>query len=69
MRLTLGNKNSFLAKYFGRDSYVVGRLRGPCVRAFARLEHLNEYLSEDKDPTHVWSVMLFVSIVVLQVSW
>lgn len=35
---TLGNENSFLPKYFGRDSYVMGRLQGLCVRTFTRLE-------------------------------
>ncbi|KAK3408788.1 hypothetical protein EUGRSUZ_J00955 [Eucalyptus grandis] len=62
VRQTLGNENSFLARYFGRGSYVAGRLRGPCGRAFARVKRLNEYLPEDKDPTHVWSVVLFVSL-------
>ncbi|KAI6685502.1 hypothetical protein NL676_031415 [Syzygium grande] len=53
VRQTLGNENSFLVKYFGRNSYIVGRPQGPCARASVRLERLNEYLPEYKDPTHV----------------
>lgn len=63
VRQTLGDDDSFLARRLGRGSYVAGRLRGPCARALARLDRLNEYLPEDKDPAHVWSVVLFVAVV------
>ncbi|KAI6706076.1 hypothetical protein NL676_009038 [Syzygium grande] len=53
VRQTLGNENSFLVKYFRRNSYIVGRPQGPCARASVRLDRLNEYLLEYKDPTHV----------------
>ncbi|CAL8999447.1 unnamed protein product [Prunus brigantina] len=59
VRQSLGNRDSVLVRSFGkvRDSYlgkIVTRLRG-------KLRFINEYLPEDKEPLHAWSVIVFVS--------
>lgn len=59
VRQSLGNRDSVLVRSFGkvRDSYLgktVTRLRG-------KLRFINEYLPEDKEPLHAWSVIVFVS--------
>lgn len=43
------------------DSVIVKKLRGPCQKACGKLRFLNEYLPEDRDPVHAWSVILLVS--------
>ncbi|XP_031400382.1 uncharacterized protein LOC116210602 isoform X1 [Punica granatum] len=62
VRQTLGNENSFLVKYFGKESYIVSRIRGPCEAACQRLKCFNDYLPEDKDPVHAWSVICIVLV-------
>ncbi|XP_057956589.1 uncharacterized protein LOC131149842 isoform X1 [Malania oleifera] len=47
------------------DFYVVRKLGGPCSKACERLSFLNEYLPEDRDPVHAWSVILSVFFVAL----
>lgn len=47
------------------DSHVVRNLRNVCVFAAARLEFLNEYLPEDRDPVHAWPVIIFVFLLAL----
>ncbi|KAK1283112.1 hypothetical protein QJS10_CPB21g01206 [Acorus calamus] len=42
------------------DSYIVKKIRGPCSVISARLEFLNEFLPEDRDPKHSWPVVIFV---------
>lgn len=65
VRQTLGNENSFLGKHLGKDSYIASKIRGPCVVACERLKCFNEYLPEDKDPLHAWSVICVVVVVAL----
>ncbi|KAK1587673.1 hypothetical protein Q3G72_015699 [Acer saccharum] len=53
------------------DSYVgrrIRRLRGPCRRFFGKLTFFNDYLPEDKDPLHVWSVLCFVFVLAFAVA-
>lgn len=45
------------------DSFLVRKLRGPCKRVRERLRFLNEYLPEDRDPVHAWSVILSVAFI------
>ncbi|KAG6639950.1 uncharacterized protein LOC122279125 isoform X2 [Carya illinoinensis] len=47
------------------DSYLVRKLRRPYSKVSGKLKHLNEFLPEDRDPAHVWSVMFFVFILAL----
>ncbi|XP_015899423.3 uncharacterized protein LOC107403576 isoform X2 [Ziziphus jujuba] len=47
------------------ESYIVRKLRNPCARASAKLRCLNEYLPEDRDPAHAWSVIFFVFVLAL----
>lgn len=54
-------RQSLLAK----DSYFVRNFGEPCARACERLRFLNEYLPEDRDPVHSWTVVFFVAIVAL----
>ncbi|KAI4382338.1 hypothetical protein MLD38_008314 [Melastoma candidum] len=69
VRQTLGNENSFLVKYFGIDSYLVRKLRGPCRKARDKLKCFDEFMPEDKDPVHVFSVLAFVFIVAVAALW
>lgn len=65
VRQSLGNENSPLVKYLGKNSYVFSRARGPCARVSAKLKCFNDYLPEDKDPMHVWSVICIIFVLVL----
>ncbi|KAL4592203.1 hypothetical protein LXL04_005190 [Taraxacum kok-saghyz] len=47
------------------DSFVVRNFGGPCKSACTKLKFLNEYLPEDRDPMHSWSVVSFVFAVVI----
>lgn len=47
------------------DSFVVQKLGGPVSKVSGRLRFLNEFLPEDRDPIHAWSVIFFVFIFVL----
>ncbi|KAL7596116.1 hypothetical protein Lser_V15G28296 [Lactuca serriola] len=49
------------------DSFVVRHFRGPCKAACTKLKFLNEYLPEDRDPMHSWSVVSVVFAVVIAV--
>lgn len=49
------------------DSFVVRNFGGPCKSACTKLKFLNEYLPEDRDPMHSWSVVSFVFAVVIAV--
>ncbi|KAJ0034789.1 hypothetical protein Pint_25802 [Pistacia integerrima] len=48
--------------YLGRG---FKRIKGPCAKFCAQLRFFNEYLPEDKDPLHAWSVICFVSVLAL----
>ena len=54
-------KQSLLTK----NSYVMRNFGQPCAKVCARLRFLNEYLPEDRDPVHAWSVIFLVSIVAI----
>lgn len=54
-------KQSLLTK----DSYFMRNIGEPCVKFCERLRFLNEYLPEDRNPVHSWSVILFVAVVAI----
>ncbi|RXH83725.1 hypothetical protein DVH24_005978 [Malus domestica] len=67
VRQSLGNRDSVLRRSLGtvRESYLgkrVTRLRG-------KLQFVNEYLPEDKDPIHAWSVIVLVSLLAFAVLY
>ena len=47
------------------DSPLLKNLRRGCVYAAARLDFLNEYLPEDRDPKHAWPVIIFVFLLAI----
>ncbi|KAG6415097.1 hypothetical protein SASPL_122499 [Salvia splendens] len=49
------------------DSLIMKKFKGPCQKLFQRLRFLNEYLPEDRDPLHAWTVIAFVSVLALAV--
>lgn len=59
---SLVNDDSYLVKTLGRDSYIGKKVTQPCVKVFNKLSFFNEFLPEDKDPLHAWSVIFFVSL-------
>ena len=59
-RQSLGNRDSVVVRSFEKvkESYFgkrVTKLRG-------KLRFMNEYLPEDKEPVHAWSVILVVAV-------
>ncbi|KAL4389130.1 hypothetical protein S245_006715 [Arachis hypogaea] len=62
VKQSLVNEESYLVKNFGRDSYFGKRVGGTCSKVCGKLSFFNEYLPEDKDPLHAWSVIFFVSL-------
>ncbi|KAJ1424308.1 Alpha/Beta hydrolase fold [Sesbania bispinosa] len=62
VKQSLVNEDSYIVRKLGRDSYIGKRVRKPCAKLFAKLSFFNEYLPEDKDPLHAWSVIFFVSL-------
>ncbi|KAL8480592.1 hypothetical protein ACS0TY_027222 [Phlomoides rotata] len=49
------------------DSYIVKKTKGPLSEVSEKLRFLNEFLPEDRDPVHVWSIIFFVFVVALAV--
>lgn len=47
------------------DSVIMKKLKGPCRKFLGTLSFLNEYLPEDRDPVHAWTVIACVSILTL----
>lgn len=58
VRQSLEDEDSFVVKNFGKDSVIGGKVMKCCEK----LKFLNEYLPEDKDPVHAWSIILLVMI-------
>ncbi|XP_058216183.1 uncharacterized protein LOC131327175 isoform X2 [Rhododendron vialii] len=66
-----GCKDIVVQNYLTEDSYAVRKLRGPVAKVSGRLRYLNEYLPEDRDPFHAWSVIIlvfFLAFAVLNVN-
>ncbi|XP_057999026.1 uncharacterized protein LOC110667352 isoform X2 [Hevea brasiliensis] len=59
---SLGREDSFIVRNFGRSSYIGKKVRCGCERICQKLKVFNEYLPEDKDPVHAWSVICIVSV-------
>ncbi|XP_058729874.1 uncharacterized protein LOC131601953 [Vicia villosa] len=57
VKQSLVNQDSFVVREFGRSW---SRVREPCNEMVEKLRFFNEYLPEDKDPLHVWSVIFLV---------
>ncbi|EPS63503.1 hypothetical protein M569_11281, partial [Genlisea aurea] len=47
------------------DSPIVRKFKGPVGRIYRRLKFLNEYLPEDRDPLHAWTLIASVWILAL----
>ncbi|KAG8387724.1 hypothetical protein BUALT_Bualt02G0051200 [Buddleja alternifolia] len=47
------------------DSIIMRKFKGPCVKICGKLRFLNEYLPEDRDPVHAWTVVACVCIFAL----
>lgn len=65
VKQSLVNDDSFIVKKFGKGSYIGKRVREPCNKLLDKLSFFNQYLPEDKDPIHAWSVIFFVSLLAL----
>ncbi|KAK7262360.1 hypothetical protein RJT34_29929 [Clitoria ternatea] len=63
VKQSLVNEDSYIVKNLGRDSYIGKRVREPCAKLLAKLSFFNQFLPEDKDPLHAWSVIFLVSLV------
>ncbi|KAL8516087.1 hypothetical protein ACS0TY_014676 [Phlomoides rotata] len=49
------------------DSVIMRKLRGPCAEILGKLGFLNEYLPEDRDPVHAWTLISCVLVFTLAV--
>lgn len=58
-----GVKDVVMQTVVSEDSMIGKKLRGPCQKISRKLRFLNEYLPEDRDPVHSWSVIFFVAII------
>ncbi|WCJ41082.1 alpha/beta-Hydrolases superfamily protein [Euphorbia peplus] len=64
---SLGKEDSFLVRNFGRGSYIGNKVGYGCNKVFKKFEEFNEYLPEDKDPVHAWSVICLVFLLAFAV--
>ncbi|KAJ4837991.1 hypothetical protein Tsubulata_041381 [Turnera subulata] len=55
-------KDSFIVRNLGGESYVGKRVGRGWNRLWRKFEVFNSYFPEDKDPVHVWSVILLVLV-------
>ncbi|KAL9318331.1 hypothetical protein ACSQ67_014848 [Phaseolus vulgaris] len=65
LELGRGFRDILRQNLMNEDSYVVRKFGGPCSKVSKRLRFLNDFLPEDRDPVHAWSVVLFVFILAL----
>ena len=65
MELGRGFRDILRQNLMNEDSYVVRKFGGPCSKVSKRLRFLNDFLPEDRDPVHAWSVVFFVFILAL----
>ncbi|XP_061344190.1 uncharacterized protein LOC133290151 [Gastrolobium bilobum] len=65
LELVRGCRDILQQNFINHESYVVKKLRGPCAKVSKRLRFLNDFLPEDRDPLHAWSVVFFVFILAL----
>lgn len=65
MELGKGVRDVVKQSMLKEDSLIVKKLKGPCVRICGKLKFLNEYLPEDRDPVHVWTVIACVWVFAL----
>ncbi|KAK6138043.1 hypothetical protein DH2020_028207 [Rehmannia glutinosa] len=49
------------------DSVIMRKFKGPCLKILGKLSFLNEYLPEDRDPVHAWTVIACVWVFLLAV--
>ncbi|KAK6144472.1 hypothetical protein DH2020_021292 [Rehmannia glutinosa] len=47
------------------DSVIMRKFKGPCLKILGKLSFLNEYLPEDRDPVHAWTVIACVWVFLL----
>ncbi|XP_050212748.1 uncharacterized protein LOC126664417 [Mercurialis annua] len=64
---SFGRDDSFLVKNFGRSSYIGKKFGCGYERICEKLKVFNEYLPEDKDPLHAWSVICLVFVLAFAV--
>ncbi|KAB2614828.1 hypothetical protein D8674_021416 [Pyrus ussuriensis x Pyrus communis] len=67
VRQSLGNRDSVLGRSLGkvRESYLGKRM----TQLRGKLGIVNEYLPEDKNPIHAWSVIVSITILALAVVY
>ncbi|XP_023905742.2 uncharacterized protein LOC112017512 isoform X1 [Quercus suber] len=65
VELGRGCKDIVQQSLLSEDSYVGRKLQKPCAKVSGRLKYLNEFLPEDRDPAHSWSVIVFVFVLAL----
>ncbi|XP_052730192.1 uncharacterized protein LOC108319228 isoform X3 [Vigna angularis] len=65
LELGRGFRDILRQNLMNEDSYVVRKFGGPCSKVSKRLRFLNDFLPEDRDPVHAWSIVFFVFILAL----
>ncbi|XP_065868930.1 uncharacterized protein [Euphorbia lathyris] len=64
---SLGKEDSFLVRNFGSGSYIGNKVGYGYDKVSKKLKGFNEYLPEDKDPVHAWSVICIVFVLAFAV--
>lgn len=65
LELAKGCKDIVQQTVVTEDSFVVRKLRKPAAKMSKKLNFMNEYLPEDRDPIHAWPVIFFVFLLAL----
>lgn len=65
LELGRGFRDILRQNLMNKDSYVVRKFGGPCSKVSKRLRFLNDFLPEDRDPVHAWSIVFFVFFLAL----
>ncbi|CAI9098070.1 OLC1v1034631C1 [Oldenlandia corymbosa var. corymbosa] len=60
LELGRGCKDVVRQSFLTEDSYIVKKTRGPLAKVSEQIRFVNEYLPEDRDPAHAWSIIILV---------
>ncbi|KAL1313641.1 hypothetical protein HN51_040236 [Arachis hypogaea] len=65
MELGRGCRDILRQNFLNEDSFLFRNFALPCAKVSKRLSFLNDFLPEDRDPFHAWSIVVFVFVLAL----
>ncbi|MED6173464.1 hypothetical protein PIB30_059706 [Stylosanthes scabra] len=69
MELGRGCRDILRQNLLNEVSFVFRNRAPPCAKVSKRLNFLNDFLPEDRDPFHAWSIVVFVLVLALAGSF